>query len=118
MVLPRKVRQDMLKREWDITQREIAESVRTNVKIKNQRKATVNNLGKATRMEEMMESASRRFKRTLTFEKSVGRQVKELEAKWKEAERTRQQHRLEAAMAGEYSEDIVPEATDASTSSS
>ena len=118
MVLPRKVRQDMLKREWDVTQREIAESVRRNIKVKNQRKSTVNNLGKATKMEEFMESAGRKVRRFLTFQKPVGAQVKDLEAKLNEANRKRQQYMLEVNMAGEYSEDgTMPDAVDTSTSS-
>jgi len=52
MVLPRKVRTDMLLRDWDLTSRQLADAVRRNVKAKNQRKATVNNLGKATKLEE------------------------------------------------------------------
>ena len=122
MVLPRKVRQDMLKREWDVTQREIAESVRRNVKAKNQRKATVNNLDKATKMEEMMESAGRKVKRILTFQKPISKQVKDLEAKANEANRIRQQRMLEIHMSGEYSvhsngDCTAPEAVDTSTSS-
>jgi hypothetical protein len=60
----------MLKREWGVLQKQIADLVRPNVKIKNhQRKATVNDLGKATKMEEFMESAGRKVKRFITFQK-------------------------------------------------
>ena len=102
MVLPRKVRQDMLRREWDVTQRQIAEAVRRNIKTKNLRKATVNNLGKASRMEEIMESAQRKIKRAIFFQKPTSQQVREMEAKLNEAERRRAQLRLEFQMAGEY----------------
>jgi phage shock protein A len=122
MVLPRKVRHDMLRRDWDVTQRQIADSVRTNVKVKNQRKATVNNLGKATKVEEAMESASRKLKRLITFQKPVSRQVKELEAMANEANCRRSQLKLELNMAGEYSDgsgcdtrEETPEALDTST---
>ncbi|KAG7352852.1 hypothetical protein IV203_008900 [Nitzschia inconspicua] len=104
MVLPRKVRQDMLKREWNITQREIAESVRRNVKIKNQRKATVNNLKKATKMEEAMESLSRKLKRLVLLQKPVSAQVRDLEAKLDESQRMRSKLRLQMQMAQEYEE--------------
>lgn len=104
MVLPRKVRQDMLRREWDVSQKQIAEAVRRNVKVKNQRKATVNNLGKATNVEVFVESAGRKFRRLLTFQKRVSRQVKDLEDKFNEASRRRSQLRLERSMASEYSE--------------
>ena len=92
----------MLRREWDCTQREIAEAVRRNVKTKNQRKATVNNLGKASRMEETMEKAGRRFKRIFTFSKPVNAQVRELEALMNEAQRRRSQLALEMHMSSEY----------------
>ena len=118
MVLPRKVRQDMLKREWDISQKEIAEAVRRNVKVKNQRKATVNNLDKATKMEEIMESAGRKFGRMLTFKKSVSKQVKEMEKKIDETNQARQQQMLEIDMADEYLAETVPDADESSSSSS
>lgn len=118
MVLPRKLRQDMLKREWDVPQRHIADAVRNNVKIKNQRKATVNNLGKATKVEEAMESAQRKFKRLLTFQKPVSRQVAALEEKLNEANRRRGQLRLELAMATEYDDSCVPMAERASPATS
>ena len=102
MVLPRKLRSEMLKKDWAITQRQIAEAVRRNVKIKNQRRTTVNNLGKASKMEQVMESLNRKVKRTLLFQKSVSKQVKELESKHNEAQRMRKQRMLEAQMADEY----------------
>lgn len=102
MVLPRKLRSEMLKKDWAITQRQIAEAVRRNVKIKNQRRTTVNNLGKASKMEQMFESFARKIKRTLLFQKSVSKQVKELEAKHNEAQRIRKQRMLNLQMADEY----------------
>jgi hypothetical protein len=117
MVLPRKVRQDMLRRDWDVTQRQIAESVRRNVKVKNQRKATVNNLGKATKMEEIMESTSRKIRRLISFQKTVSLQVRDLEAKVNEANRLRSQHILELQMAGEYSDSGLLAAVDTSNRS-
>lgn len=115
----------MLKREWDVSQRQIADSVRNNVKVKSQRIATVNNLGKATKLEEAMESASRKLKRLITFQKPVSQQVKDLEAKVNEANRRKSQLKLELNMAGEYSDgsdsdtrEETPEAIDTSASSS
>lgn len=118
MVLPRKVRQDILRRDWEVSQSAIAESVRRNVKVKNQRKATVNNLNKASKIEEAMESASRKFKRLLTLQKPVSAQVRDLEAQLELAERTRNklraQIRMSQAMDGRQE---IPEAVDSSTSS-
>mmetsp|Transcript_581 Transcript_581/g.1485 ORF Transcript_581/g.1485 Transcript_581/m.1485 type:complete len:270 (+) Transcript_581:593-1402(+) len=114
MVLPRKVRHDMLRREWDVQQREIAEAVRRNVKIKNQRKSTVNNLDKATKMEEAMESASRKLKRIVLFKKPVSVQVKDLEEKVDQAEKTRKSFIMQQRMSVEYAgeTDAVEEAPD------
>ncbi len=102
MVLPRKIRQNMLRREWDVSQRQIAESVRRNVKIKNQRKATVNNLGKATKAEEILESTGRKLKRLITLQPPISVQVKKLEAQVNEAQRRRSQLALEKIMQSEY----------------
>lgn len=101
MVLPRKVRHDMLRKEWDVTQKQIAESVRRNVRTKNQRKSTVNNLGKATKMEELWESAGRKLKRALTLQKPVSKQVQALEVKVNEVQRRRSQLALEIQMSSE-----------------
>ena len=46
-------------------------------------------------MEEAMESAGRKFKRVLTFKKSVGAQVKDLEDKVQVADRARNKLRLQ-----------------------
>lgn len=92
----------MLRREWDIPQKNIAESVRRNVRTKNQRKATVNNLGKASKVEELMESTGRKVKRFLTFQPPISVQVKKLEAQANEAQRRRSQLALEKIMASEY----------------
>jgi hypothetical protein len=118
MVLPRKVRQDMLRREWEVSQKQIADSVRRNVKTKNHRKATVNNLGKATKMEEFMESAGRKVRRFITFQKPVSHQVKDLEDKLNMSNRIRSQLRMEYAMSSDYSDKEAPEAAQSSNSSS
>lgn len=102
LVLPRKIRYDLLRREWCCTEREIVQAVRQNVQIKNQRKATVNNLGKASKMEEMMERAGRKFKRIITFSKPISVQVKDLEAQMNEAQRRRAQSAIEMQMSSEY----------------
>ena len=102
MVLPRKVRFDMLRKEWEVRQKDIAEAVRTNVRVKNQRKATVNNLNKAPKMEEALESLSRKLKRLATFSKPVSVQVKKLDEQMDKAMRQRSKLRLDIQMAQEY----------------
>ncbi len=71
----------MLRYEWNASRKDIAESIRRNVRIKNQRRTTINNLGKATKFEEAMESASRKLKRFVKGQKSVRRQVRAMEEK-------------------------------------
>jgi len=105
MVLPRSVRTSMLRKEWDVTQRQIADAVRTNIKVKNQRRATVNNLDKADKVEEAMENAGRKLMRGLLMKKSTSQQVAELERQWQEAERQRKNAALQQQMAGEYDDD-------------
>lgn len=79
MILPRLAREDMLRLEWNASRKEIIESVRRNVRVKNQRRTTINNLDKATKLEVAMESASRKLKRFLTGQKAVHKQVQEME---------------------------------------
>lgn len=63
--LSRETREDIL-RSWGYTQREIAWSVRTIVRSKNQRKQTIQNLHAAS-MEEFVEKATRKMKHVLLF---------------------------------------------------
>jgi len=100
MILPRDLRQRMLRKDWDITQSQIAAAVRTNIKVKNQRRTTVQNLGKSTKMEEAMESASKGLVSGL-FGRSTDKKVKKLEQQAKAAEQARKQKQLEHSMAGE-----------------
>lgn len=109
MVIPRTVRHDMLRLEWEVSQKDIAEAVRQNVKVKNQRRTTVNNLGRASNMEAMMENVGGKLKRTFSFKKSLNKEVKDLENKHKEANRMRQQQLLERSMADEYKTDPMSE---------
>lgn len=105
MVLPRTVRQSMLKKEWDVSQGQIAAAVRSNIRIKNQRRSTVNNLGKATKMEEMMENAGKKVLRGILFKKGTSKELEVLEKQYEEAEKRRSQARLELMMADEYDSD-------------
>eukprot|EP00978_Attheya_sp_CCMP212_P036068 scaffold161082_cov53-Attheya_sp.AAC.2 len=77
LVLPRTVRQTMLKEEWGVKQHEIASAVRSAIKTKNNRRNTVMNLGKITRIEEGFESFKRKMKRALTGAKRDSKMAKE-----------------------------------------
>lgn len=77
MVLSRQQREELLL-NWDISVEDIIDSIRANIKVKNQRRQTVTNLGKAERLEEAIESATRKLKRVL-LRKSTGDKVKQLQ---------------------------------------
>lgn len=107
MILPRDLRQRMLRKEWEVTQSQIASAVRTNIKVKNQRRTTVQNLGKSTKMEEAMESASKGFAGLLG--RSTDKKMKKLEKQMEKAEKARKQQIMEQSMGGEEQpEDTVP----------
>jgi hypothetical protein len=89
MVVPRDERTRMLVKEWNVPQLQVAAAVRRNIKVKSNRRQTVNNLGKVTKMEEAMESARRKITRTLTFQKSTSAQVETMTRKHLEAEAMR-----------------------------
>lgn len=92
MVLPRCVRQDMLRKEWDVSQSQIASAVRQNIKIKNQRRSTVNNLGKATKVEETMEKVSKKIQ---LWRRSTTKEAKKLILQSEEAQRRRKEMQLQ-----------------------
>jgi hypothetical protein len=89
MVLPRHIRQSMLRQDWNVSQSQIAAAVRQNIKVKNQRRATVNNIGKATKLEEVMENAGKRVFRSLRMQKSTTKQAEALSAQAELAARRR-----------------------------
>jgi hypothetical protein len=78
MVKTREERETLLL-SWGISFHDIIESVRINVKVKNQRRQTVTNLGKVERIEEAFESATRKLKRALLLRRPTGVKVKQLQ---------------------------------------
>lgn len=95
MVLPRDVRQRMLRYDWDVSQNQIANAVRTNIKIKNQRRQTVTNLDKHSKVEELLETAGRSFVRKIMFKKSTRKEMEDLDKKMDEVKKIRAQHQME-----------------------
>jgi hypothetical protein len=83
LVLTRQDREELLL-EWGATFQQIIEAIRANIKIKNQRRRTVNNLGTYDRWEEAMESASRRIKRTVMMQKPASKKAEEMITKIKD----------------------------------
>lgn len=98
MVLPRDIRQSMLRKEWGVTQSQIAAAVRTNIKVKNQRRTTVNNLSKGSKVEEALEKASRKVMKGFLMRNST-REFEKLEKQRQLAENQRK--KLEGEMPGD-----------------
>lgn len=88
MILPRDVRQGMLRKEWGVSQSQIASAVRNNIKVKNQRRTTVNNLSKSSRMEEAFENATRKVMKGFLM-KNTSKELDKLQKDAKMAEEQR-----------------------------
>lgn len=71
LTLSRMDREDLLL-EWGATFNEIIDAIRANVKIKHQRRRTVNSIGTYDKWEEAMERAGRKLKKTLLPQKGSG----------------------------------------------
>jgi len=78
LILSREEREALLL-NWGASFHDIVESVRSNLKIKNQRRQTVTNLGKIERIEEAFESATRKLKSALMLRRSTGNKLKRLQ---------------------------------------
>lgn len=115
MLLPRSVRTDLLVKEWDVPRTEIAQAVRSNIKVKNQRRRTVNNMNEGTeKLEYVMQSAKRKLKRTLLFKKRPSKQTQELQEKADEVQKFLSQMALEEEKHEliELTENIFPSTVD------
>lgn len=78
LILSREEREALLL-NWGASFHDIIEAVRANMKVKNQRRQTVVNIGKVERIEEAFESATRKLKRALLMRRSTGNKVKRLQ---------------------------------------
>ncbi|CAJ1946310.1 unnamed protein product [Cylindrotheca closterium] len=72
LVLNRQNREALLA-YWAVPVNEIVEAIRGNVRVKNQRRQTVTNLGKVEKLEEAFESAARKLKKTLLKRRKGGK---------------------------------------------
>ena len=78
-MLGREERHEILEDEWQIPQAEIAQAIRLNIKAKNQRLRTLNNIGKVSEMEEKLESVKSKFKkRAVPWKKRSSKQTEDL----------------------------------------
>lgn len=64
---------------WGISFDDIIDAIRTNIRVKNQRRQTVTNVGKAERFELALEGAARRIKRALLLRRSTAEKVRKLQ---------------------------------------
>lgn len=78
LVILREERQAMLIEDWGISRIDIANAVRTTFKIKNQRRRSVNNLDNFQKLDMFFESAQRKLKRTLLFQKRTSSQLQDM----------------------------------------
>ena len=78
----------MLRKEWGVSQSQIASAVRNNIKVKNQRRTTVNNLSKSSRMEEAFENATRKVMKGFLM-KNTSKELDKLQKDAKMAEEQR-----------------------------
>ena len=64
---------------WGYSFDDIVSAIRSNIRVKNQRRQTVTNLGKVERLEEAFESATRKLKRMILLRRSTADEVKEMQ---------------------------------------
>lgn len=77
LILTRQEREELLL-EWGASFQQIIDSIRSNIKVKNQRRRTVNNSDRYDRWEEAVENAGRKLKRRLMLKKSSRQKSQEL----------------------------------------
>ena len=104
MVLPRSLRIEMLRKEWGVSQSQIARAVRSGVRAKSQRRTTLGNLGKTERVEELIEGATKQLLKSLFLRKSTSKRAQELGDKIQSVKQQQKQLVLEHLTEGEYSD--------------
>jgi hypothetical protein len=78
MIMPREDREDLLLTEWQMSQSILSAAIRENIRAKNNRRQTVNNLGKMEKVEQMTESAFRKINRILRMRPNPSKVAAEL----------------------------------------
>jgi hypothetical protein len=95
MILTREMRDSMLRKEWDISRNDIAAAIRDTIRIKNQRRQTVQNLNK-DKVEELLEGATKKIFRSLLFKSSTSHELDLLNQQYNAVQELRQ-HELQMA---------------------
>lgn len=106
MVLPRTVRDHILRKEWDVSQQQIASAIRETLRVKHSRRQTVNNIGK-DRVEEVLEKTGRKLMRGLLLKKSTTSAFEKLEQQYKAVEAEKKLLKLKELMKVQQQEDGV-----------
>lgn len=102
MAMPRSVREEILRREWGAKQSDMAQAVRENLRIKNSRRRTVNNLDTSmTKVEEKMEGVKKSLKKSLGLRKSFRKQYDQWQSQAQEAAALAERLNAEAMIAEE-----------------
>lgn len=104
MVLPRSLRIEMLRKEWGVSQAQIARAVRSGVRAKNQRRTTLGNLGKTEKVEELIEGATKQLLKSLFLRKGTSKTAQQLGDKIQSVKQQQKQLVLEHLTDGEYSD--------------
>lgn len=100
--MPRSVREEMLRKEWGAKQSDMAQAVRENLRIKNSRRRTVNNLDTPmTKVEEKMEGVKKSLKKSLGLRKSFRKQYDQWQNQAQEAAALAERLDAEAMIAEE-----------------
>jgi hypothetical protein len=81
MVLTREEREVLLRKEWEVSRSEIAAAIRETLRIKHQRRHTVQNLSKES-VEVLMERATQGIRRSLLFQSSTSHELQRLEQQY------------------------------------
>ena len=89
MVLTREERDSLLRREWEVSRADIASAIRETLKIKHQRRHTVQNLSKEP-VEVLMERAAHGIRRSLLFQSSTSQELQRLEQQYVAAQKARE----------------------------
>ena len=94
MVVSREERQEILINDWKLSQKCVADAIRKNIRAKNQRRRTVNNLSTLEILRvsaELAESFRRKLYRAILFQKRPSHVAEELERQHLAAERQREE---------------------------
>ena len=72
-------RREELLAYWGIPVHDVVEAIRNNIRVKNQRRQTVTNLGKVEKIEEAFENATRKIKKAFVKRRRSDDKVKDFQ---------------------------------------